>query len=92
LDTPKMSFGISNGCKFNVVNLNMFLVLFVFNRILGTSLQWVNNWVCIEIDILKEEEDDEEDETVSTISSPTTHQAAFFLGPFLSKNLGDVWI
>jgi hypothetical protein len=24
-----MTFGISNGCKFNVVNLNMFLVLFL---------------------------------------------------------------
>jgi hypothetical protein len=24
-----MTFGISNGCKFNVVNLNIFLVLFL---------------------------------------------------------------
>jgi hypothetical protein len=49
----------------------------------------VNNWVCTEIDILKEEEQEEEEETVSTISSPNTHQAVFWFFnkfcPFLEQ-------
>ncbi len=52
----------------------------------------MNNWVCIEIDILKEEEE----ESVSTISSPTPIKQYFFfqqiLSIFWSKNLGNVWI
>jgi hypothetical protein len=67
---------------------HVFSFIFV-NRILGTSLQWVNNWVCIEIDILKEEEE----ETFSTISSPTNIKQHFFSTNFVhfwSKNLGDV--
>jgi hypothetical protein len=50
----------------------------------------VNNWVCIEIDILKQEEEEEE-ETVSTISSPTPIKQYFFFQQILSIFGPKIW-
>ncbi len=59
---------------------------------MGTSLQWVNNWACIEIDILKEEEEEEEEEeSVSTISSPTPIKQYFFFQQILSIFRAKIW-